>query len=208
MQCFLVTRTEHRHKFEPFGAFQDRLSRPGIDETLDFETELRIMRVSRELGRRLPVTVKSTFLGAHGIGPEYEGRPDDYIEFLARTVADGLTRAFGQQFFVETRAGAGGQIGVQSVLASPPDGYNFVITNITMLVFAPITNPKLGYNPHKDLTNIAYIGGSPLVLTVNPRSGIRTLDEALAMIEAGASRLGTSSTSAILAELRKRRGEE
>jgi imidazolonepropionase len=53
---------------------------------LDFETELRIMRVSRELGRRLPVTVRSTFLGAHGIGPEYDGRPDDYIGFLARTV--------------------------------------------------------------------------------------------------------------------------
>ena len=32
-----------------------------------------------------------------------------------------------------------------------------------MLVFAPITNPKLGYNPHKDLTNIAYLGGSPAV---------------------------------------------
>jgi imidazolonepropionase len=53
---------------------------------LDFETELRIMRVSRELGRRLPVTVKSTFLGAHGVAPEYDGRPDDYIQFLARTV--------------------------------------------------------------------------------------------------------------------------
>ncbi len=53
---------------------------------LDFETELRIMRVSRELARRLPVTVKSTFLGAHGLAPEYDGRPDDYMEFLARTV--------------------------------------------------------------------------------------------------------------------------
>ncbi|MBI3513562.1 MAG: imidazolonepropionase [Proteobacteria bacterium] len=53
---------------------------------LDFETELRIMRVSRELGRRLPVTVRSTFLGAHGVGPEYDGRPDDYVAFLARTV--------------------------------------------------------------------------------------------------------------------------
>ena len=53
---------------------------------LDVETELRIMRISRELGRRLPVTVKSTFLGAHGVAPEYDGRPDDYIEFLIRTV--------------------------------------------------------------------------------------------------------------------------
>ena len=53
---------------------------------LDLETELRIMRISRALGRRLPVTVKSTFLGAHGLAPEYDGRPDDYVLFLARTV--------------------------------------------------------------------------------------------------------------------------
>ena len=45
-------------------------------------------------------------------------------------------------------------------------------------------------------------------LGVKASGGIRTLDEALAMIEAGASRLGTSSTSAILAELRHRRGED
>lgn len=45
-------------------------------------------------------------------------------------------------------------------------------------------------------------------LGVKASGGIRTLDEALAMIEAGADRLGTSSTSAILAELRRRRGED
>src|SRR5439155_16528199 len=97
-----------------------------------------------------------------------------------RTIADGLTRAFGQQFFVETRAGAGGQIGVQSVLASPPDGYNFVITNVSMLVLAPISNPKIGYDPLRDLTNIAYIAGSPIVLSVNAKNGIKTLDEFIA----------------------------
>lgn len=53
---------------------------------LDRETELRQMRLSRELGRALPVTVISTFLGAHGVGPEYAGRPDDYIDFLANDV--------------------------------------------------------------------------------------------------------------------------
>src|SRR5204862_16586 len=78
-----------------------------------------------------------------------------------------------------------GQIGIQAVISTPPDGYNFVLTNITMLVFAPITNPKLGYNPHKDLTNIAYIGGSPLVLSVNPRSGIKTLDDFIAAGKGG-----------------------
>jgi imidazolonepropionase len=53
---------------------------------LDRDTELRQMRLSRELSRALPVTVISTFLGAHGLAPEYTGRPDDYIDFLADTV--------------------------------------------------------------------------------------------------------------------------
>src|SRR5262245_63116317 len=66
---------------------------------------------------------------------------------LTRLVADHLSSVFKQQFFVETRAGAGGAIGVQSVASAPPDGYNFALTNITQLVLLPISNPKLGYDP-------------------------------------------------------------
>src|SRR5215475_11920523 len=106
--------------------------------------------------------------------------PGGAAEFLARTVADGLAATFGQPFYVETRAGAAGQIGIQAVISTPPDGYNFVLTNITMLVFAPITNPKLGYNPHKDLSNIAYIGGSPIVLSVNAKGSVKTLSDFIA----------------------------
>ena len=59
---------------------------------LDFETEMRSMRISRELGRRLPVTVVSTFLGAHSVGPEFAGRWDDYVEFLCATVLPAAMR--------------------------------------------------------------------------------------------------------------------
>src|SRR6266850_6900256 len=58
-------------------------------------------------------------------------------DILARTVADHLTQTFGQQFFVETRAGAGGTIGVQTVINTPPDGYNFVITTVSLLALVP-----------------------------------------------------------------------
>src|SRR5881227_3360607 len=61
--------------------------------------------------------------------------PGGAADFLARTVADGMAAAFGQPFIVETRAGAAGQISIQAVISTPPDGYNFVLTNITMLVF-------------------------------------------------------------------------
>jgi tripartite-type tricarboxylate transporter receptor subunit TctC len=120
--------------------------------------------------------------------------PGGAADYLARTVADNLTTALGQQFFVETRAGAAGAIGVNSVVATPPDGYNFVITNITMLVLAPISNPKLGYHPDRDLTNIAYLGGSPIVLSVNAKSSIKTLDDFVAFGRKSAKPLTYSSS--------------
>ena len=53
---------------------------------LDKETELRQMRVSRALGEDLPVTVVSTYMGAHGLPPEFAGRPDDYVTFMCEEV--------------------------------------------------------------------------------------------------------------------------
>ena len=66
----------------------------GLDDT----HERRHPRLIRRLGKELPITVKSTFLGAHGLPPEYAGRPDAYIDFLCDTVlpaavAEGLVDA-------------------------------------------------------------------------------------------------------------------
>ena len=98
-------------------------------------------------------------------------------DVLTRLVAEHLSGVFKQQFFVETRAGAAGTIGVKSVADSPPDGYNFALTNITHLVLAPISNPKLGYDPLRDLTNIAYVAGSPIMISVNAKTGVKSLAE-------------------------------
>ena len=53
---------------------------------LDKDVELRLMRISRALGKDLPITVVSTFLGAHGLAPEYAGRRDDYVDFMCNEV--------------------------------------------------------------------------------------------------------------------------
>jgi len=127
-------------------------------------------------------------------------------DILARMVADALSKAFHQQFFVETRAGAGGIIGVQSVVNTPPDGYNFVITNVSLLALDPTSKPKLGFDPRRDLVNIAYIAGSPVVLSVNAASGMRTLGDFIARARASAKPLtysasGVGSMGQLVAEL-------
>lgn len=65
---------------------------------LDLETELRLLKVARNLGTQFPVTIRTTFLGAHALPPEYKDRSDEYIDFvceqvLPKVVAQNLTDA-------------------------------------------------------------------------------------------------------------------
>jgi imidazolonepropionase len=57
---------------------------------LDLETEARMLRVARRIGRELPVTVRTTFLGAHALPPEFAGRADDYIKELCERMLPAL----------------------------------------------------------------------------------------------------------------------
>jgi imidazolonepropionase len=65
---------------------------------LDVETELRLLRVARRLGRDLGITVRTTYLGAHVVPPEYADRRDDYLmlvceQMLPRVAREGLADA-------------------------------------------------------------------------------------------------------------------
>ena len=53
---------------------------------LDLDTEMRMLRVAKQLGEELPVTVFPTYLGAHALPPEFDNRSDDYIDFICREV--------------------------------------------------------------------------------------------------------------------------
>ena len=131
-------------------------------------------------------------------------------DILSRIVADHLSTVFHQQFIVETRAGAGGAIGAQSVINTPPDGYNFVVVSVSLLALIPISNPRLGFDPRRDLTNIAYIAGSPVVLSVNAASGMKTLGDFVARAKASDKPLtysssGVGSMGHLVAELLARK---
>jgi tripartite-type tricarboxylate transporter receptor subunit TctC len=115
-------------------------------------------------------------------------------DILARTVAEHLSTVFKQQFYVENRGGAGGAIGVQAVVSSPPDGYSFVVTNVSILIVAPVMNPKLSYHPTRDLTNIAYLAGAPVVMSVSPKSGIKSLKDLVAHGKSSSKPLTYSSS--------------
>lgn len=59
---------------------------------LDLDTERKMLRVARRIGRELPVTVRTTFLGAHALPAEYAGRADDYIDLVCDTIMPALAQ--------------------------------------------------------------------------------------------------------------------
>src|SRR5262245_11319798 len=82
-------------------------------------------------------------------------------DVAARLVAEHLTRSLGQQFFVENRTGANGNLGTEAAAKSPPDGYTILVTANSLA-----SNPhvyKVNYDLN-DLTPIIQISSQPMVL--------------------------------------------
>ena len=96
---------------------------------------------------------------------------------LARIVAQHLSEVLGKPVVVEDRPGANGIIGTQQFIGMAPDGYTIGETNLSSLTLATAINPAASYDPVKDFTHIAYIGGSPVVLAANPTTGVKTLKD-------------------------------
>ena len=85
-------------------------------------------------------------------------------DLTARTLAEPLSKALGQPVIVENKVGAGGNIAADYVAKATDDHTIGLMINGNMTI-AKLLNPKLNYDPLKDLTPISLIGVSPLVLT-------------------------------------------
>ena len=95
---------------------------------------------------------------------------------MARLIAPELTKALGQQVIVENRPGAAGNIGIDAVAKSPPNGY-MILFSATASTQNPALFRKLPYDPLRDIQPVAEIGQAPYVFIVNPAVPARTLQE-------------------------------
>jgi len=100
-------------------------------------------------------------------------------DLTARTLAEPLSRALGQAVIVENKVGAGGNIAADYVAKATDDHTIGLMINGNMTI-AKLLNPKLNYDPLKDLTPISLIGVSPLVLTAPVGASGATAQEFLA----------------------------
>ena len=96
--------------------------------------------------------------------------PGGAADMFARLLCDYFSETFHERCFVENRAGAGGLIGTAATAQAAPDGYTLTTSSTAYHVIAPVVSPNPGFDPMKDFTHIAYVGGPPNVFVVNPGS--------------------------------------
>ena len=102
---------------------------------------------------------------------------------IAREVTNKLATS-GYTFVVENKPGSGGNLGVDAVAKSQPDGYTFVIGQTSNLAINPTLYSKLPYDPVKDLTPVSLVASAPLALVVGANSPYKTLAEVVAAAKA------------------------
>ncbi len=138
------------------------------------------------------------------IAPFAAGGPSD---FVARLLADKLSNSLGQQFYVEDRSGAGGNIGMTLVARSAPDGYTILVASSSFVV-----NPSLyannPYDPYKDFAPIILAGASANIVLAHPSVPAKTIKDLIALMQANPGKYaianaGLGTTPELAAELFK-----
>ena len=107
--------------------------------------------------------------------------PVGAADLLTRTIGQKLTEAWGQQIVVDNRPGAGGNLGVELVAKSPPDGYTAVMSAITTNAIGMSTYSRLGFNLEKDLAPVSLAGNVPHVLVAHPALPATNVKELIAL---------------------------
>jgi tripartite-type tricarboxylate transporter receptor subunit TctC len=128
-------------------------------------------------------------------------------DIMARLVGQHLGAGLGQPAVIENRAGAGGIAGTDAAAKAAPDGYTFLMTNVSLVTSAYLY-PKLPYDPQKDFVPVTLVATSPLMLVVHPSVAARSVQELVALAKANPGRLnfgsgGVGSTPHLSVELFK-----
>jgi tripartite-type tricarboxylate transporter receptor subunit TctC len=138
------------------------------------------------------------------IVPFAPGGPTDVT---ARLVAAKLSALFGQQFYIENQAGAGGNIGMGNAAKAAPDGYTILFVSSSFVV-NPSLYAKVPYDASKDFIPISVVADAPNLLVVHPSVQATTVKELIALIKAhpgtySFASAGTGTTPHLSGELFK-----
>ena len=124
--------------------------------------------------------------------------PGGTTDILARATAAELTKAFGQPFVVDNRAGAGGNIGTEVVAKAAPDGYTLLMGTVGTHGINRALYDKLAFDPVKDFAPITLVAGVPNVMVMNADKaralGITNVQQFIAYAKANPGKLNMASS--------------
>jgi tripartite-type tricarboxylate transporter receptor subunit TctC len=124
--------------------------------------------------------------------------PGGTTDILARALAPELSKAFGQQFVVENRAGAGGNIGADVVAKAAPDGYTLLMGTVGTHGINKSLYSKMPFDPQKDFAPITLVAGVPNVMVMNAEKakarGINSVQDFIRHAKANPGRLNMASS--------------
>jgi len=124
--------------------------------------------------------------------------PGGTTDILARAIAPDLSKAFGQQFVVENKGGAGGNLGAEIVAKSAGDGYTLLMGTVGTHGINRALYAKLPYDPFKDFAPITLVAGVPNVMVVNADKAaahkINTVNDFIKYTKANPGKLNMASS--------------
>ena len=133
-------------------------------------------------------------------------------DIMARLLADGVSRALGQQIYVENLPGASGIIGAQAAARAAPDGYTLFFANASTFTSNMFMLKSIPYDPVHDFTAVAMVSHrGPFVVSVNPQLPVKSLPELIAYGKAQPGKLSygvdaTSGYGVVVGRLLNKRG--
>jgi len=113
-------------------------------------------------------------------------------DLTARLISQVLSERLGAPFIVDNRPGAGTNIGTETVVHAPPDGYTLLLVAAANAINATLYE-KLNFNFTRDIAPVATIAGAPNVMVVHPSVSARTVPEFIAHAKANAGKLNMAS---------------
>lgn len=120
--------------------------------------------------------------------------PGGITDVVARGLGATLSESLGQQVIPDNRPGAAGTLGVGITAKSNPDGYTLMMHDVPSHAISATLYTRLPYDPLKDIEPVALPSRSPLVLVVNPKSGIKSIKQLIEHAKAKGSEFSFASS--------------